>query len=113
MSGELITWRKKHEIRNNWCDKLCSIFNYYQKTREKLQIRTPLYTVQVLSTFGLIEFNDIDFTENKIDVMENTPRTKNEGLIYKCFDELIERENFIGDYLVEFREYFNHKCMPF
>jgi hypothetical protein len=110
---ESITWQKKHQIRNNWCDQLCSIFNYYYKHDKKLQIRIPLYTAQVLSTFEILDFNKIDFSEPKINFGENSNRTNNENLIYECFDRLIEDREFIGDFMKEFREYFNHESLPF
>lgn len=113
MSGKPITWRDKHKIRNNWCDQLCSIFNRYYREGKKLQITIPLYTAQVLSTFGILDFESIDFSEPKINFGENSTRTNNENLIYECFDSLIEDKKFIGDYLVEFRDYFNHESLPF
>jgi hypothetical protein len=108
-----ITWREKHRIRNEWCDQLCAFFNYYYKTGKKMQIRIPLYTAQVLSTFGILDFNKIDFSESRVNIFENPSRTNNEELIYSCFDELIEKKKFVGDYMTEFRDYFNHEGMPF
>ena len=113
INKESITWKEKHEIRNNWCNNLCSLFNYYYKNKKGLQITVPLYTAQILSTFGILDFNKIDFTESRINIFGNDSRTKNEDLIYRCFDELIEKKKFIGDYLGEFRNYFNHDGMPF
>lgn len=113
MTNKPITWREKHEIRNTWCDQLCHVFNKYYKTGMRTQIRIPLYTAQVLSTFEILDYSEIDFSEPKINLGKNSCRTNNENLIYKCFDELIEQKKFIGDYLTEFRNYFNEADMPF
>jgi len=113
ISRESIAWHKKHRIRNDWCDQLCAIFNYYYRGGVKMQIRAPLYAAQVLSTFEILDFNKIDFSEPKINFGENLNRTNNENLIYNCFDELIKKRLFIGDFMVEFRNCFNHEGMPF
>jgi len=104
---------EKNSIRNQWCEQLCNIYNLYFKHGKITQIAAPLYTAQVLSTFGLLDFGKIDFSESKINFGESSTRTNNENLIYECFDSLIEKKVFIGDYLSEFRGYYNTEKMPF
>jgi len=110
---KIFTEAEKNNIRNQWCDQLCDTFNKYYKDGVKSQIITPLYTAQVLSTFGILDFNKIDFNEKKINFGENTTRTNNENLIFECFDSLIEKKTFINEYLIQFRDYFNDQVMPY
>lgn len=108
-----MTNKQKDQIRQQWCDQLCEYFNIYFKTGRKSQIRTPLYTAQVLSTFGILDFNSIDFKEKKVNLGQNSSRTNNENLIYESFDKLIEQKVFIGDLMIEFRHYWKDEKMPF
>lgn len=103
-----MTNKEKDIIRNQWCDQLCEYFNIYYKTGRKSQIITPLYTAQVLSTFGIL-----DFKEKKVNLGQNSSRTNNENLIYESFDKLIEQKVFINDLMIEFRHYWKDETMPF
>lgn len=111
MNEKVFTESEKGIIRNKWCDQLCHIFNTYFKNKVKPPITTPLYTAQVISTFGLIDFKQIDFTERRINIMTES-RTSNENLIFECFDKLIENKLFIGDYMNEFRNYYQTDGLP-
>jgi len=104
---------EKNSIRNQWCDQLCHIFNLYFKQGKKSKIGAPTYLAQVLSTFDILDFGKIDFKERNINFGESATRTNNENLIFESFDLLISKKVFIGDLLVEFRNYFNNAKMPF
>jgi hypothetical protein len=83
----------------------------YYKTGNRISIRTPAYTAKVLSYFGLINMDLINEAE-KINI--SGEKTGNEDLIYKCFDELISKKEFIGLYLNEFRNEFKiSEPLPF
>jgi hypothetical protein len=110
---KIFTEAEKHNIRNQWCDQMCMLFKRYHKTGKKEQIRVPIYTAKVLASFGILDFNKIDFSEPKVNILPTSSRTNNEDLIYTCFDELIKKKVYINDFMIEFRQQFNDQVMPY
>lgn len=113
LGEKIFSIEEKNKIRCEWCDQLLSVFSIYKKTGEKEKIRTPLYTARVLSKIGLISYDDIKQSEKPLNIsMGITQSTDNENLIFKCFDELIEKKELLDNKLTAFRNHFKHDEMP-
>lgn len=89
-------------IHVEWIEQLIEIFNVYLKDKKRTSIRLPLYTANFLSKLGLINKDEINLSENKINMSFGKKNKKrrsspNEILIYKCFDLIIQKEKHLFD----------------
>lgn len=102
---KVFTLEEKKEIRRQWCDQLIENFEKYKNYNERPQIRIPLYTCKVLVKFGIIEDDEIDYSESKTNILSSSTRTNNENLIFNAFDRIISQGMHIKEFIGSFYEY--------
>ena len=104
--------REKHAIRQKWCDMIVGCFETYKDDHEMPILRTPYYTANVMAKIGLLDKTEIDHKEIRNNIREDSNESLNGGLVQKCFDAVIERDEHLNDFLIDFRGEFNPE-MPF
>jgi hypothetical protein len=94
---------KKDEIRNAWCNYVGEIFDLYMNEMRRTPITIPVYYCEVLAGLGLLDKSKIDYSGKRIVVKFSNDKyarkQDNENLIYKCFDELLDKGEVIQTYL--------------
>ncbi len=112
--AKILTEKQKHESMNNWCDRLCQIFEKYRDEFEKTTIAIPLFTCQILAKNGALDYKDIDMTEKTISIKigKYQGSNSNEDLIYKTFDKIIQDQKHVEDYLKHQRSKYSQE-MPY
>jgi len=107
------TEAEKNKSMNNWCDRLCLIFEKYRDEFEKTTIAIPLFTCQILAKNGALDYKDIDLSERTISIkLIGEHQNNNEDLIYSTFDKIIVDQKHIEDYLKNQRAKYSQE-MPY
>ena len=84
------------EIHKQWIDKLNGIYEKYMNL-ERTRISIPIYYCDYLANCGLLDRKLINRKESNIIIGKNRKVSTNENLIYKCFDELLEKGLMLND----------------
>lgn len=91
------------QIHQVWIRQLNDVFEKYMNSFEKTEIIIPMYTAEYLSKIGLIDANKISYSEPKVYnkfVRKTKLVSKNEDLIYKCFDEILQGGQTLDNFLI-------------
>ena len=103
------------DLLNGWCDRLCQIFEKYRDEFKKTKIFIPLFTAKILAKNGALDYKDIVMSEKTISIKigKYQESNSNEDLIYKTFDEIIQKQKHVKDFLSKQRNKYSQEMPEF
>ena len=106
----------KNASIQRWCDRLEEIFRKYAYELERSTINIPMFTCEVLADIGILDRTKINYSEERIIVgfkkSIKLKSSQNVDLIYKTFDEILEKGNELKQYLDKFRYKYDENQIP-
>lgn len=106
----------KNASIQRWCDRLEEIFRKYAYELERSTINIPMFTCEVLADIGILDRTKVNYSEERIIVgfkkSIKLKSSQNVDLIYKTFDEILEKGNELKQYLDKFRYKYDENQIP-